>query len=46
MQHNGLTKKDTAQIADALEELVGVLGATDLDVDSPYADLSDDSDEN
>ncbi len=43
-QHNGLAKKDTVQIADALEKLVGVLGATGLDVDSPYSDLSDDTD--
>jgi hypothetical protein len=44
VQQNGLTKKDTVQIADALEKLVRVLGATGLDVDSPYSDLSDDTD--
>jgi DNA-binding MarR family transcriptional regulator len=41
-QQNGLTQADASGIADALERLVGVLGATDYEVDSPYADLSED----
>lgn len=41
-QRNGLTVMDAGHIADALEKLVVVLGATDFEVDSPYSDLSDD----
>jgi len=46
LQHNGLTEADAGHIADALEKLVGVLGATEFEVDSPYADLSDDDSDN
>lgn len=46
LQSNGLTETDAGHIADALEMLVGVLGATDLEVESPYADLSEDGEAN
>ncbi len=42
LQRNGLSEADATSIADSLERLVGVLGATEFEVDSPYADLSED----
>jgi DNA-binding MarR family transcriptional regulator len=46
LQRNGLTESDANRIADSLEKLVGVLGATELEVDSPYSDLSEDGETN
>ena len=38
---NGLSRDESARIADALESLVKVLGATELDGSTPYGELVD-----